>query len=121
MSTLKYQKQNSVFKPVGEKEFGISHTMPNMAPPMRQLLERHALGLKDGVMHSDANTYSGDLPDYRGLEPFELQQRIQEQNQIVKELQQESERQALELQQKREEAKQKYDRERWDEYQKTLK
>lgn len=68
----------------GEVNTGKSMTMPNQAPSMRELLQRHALGIKDNV--SFQGQFSGDMPDLRGYEPHELKTMLHKQNEKVKEL-----------------------------------
>lgn len=81
-----YNRTNRPFFKKGEDSFGISQTIPDMAPPMREMLKRHALGLKDNV--ELPGSYSGDLPDYRGMEPHELDNMMLEARNQVKDLEQ---------------------------------
>lgn len=72
-----YKKQAEVqFWIDAESDFPDSETVPDGAKSMRELLMRHANGINDNVMLS--YDYSGDIPDYRGLEPHELAELAQE-------------------------------------------
>jgi len=50
---------------------GVSMTEPDKIPGMRQLFERHAMGIKDNVHYE--GKFSGDAPDLRNKDPHEIQ------------------------------------------------
>lgn len=77
-----YRKSTKVFASDGVIIKGKSETIPDLAPSMRELLVRHASGITDNVNHN--LSYSGDLPDLRGVEPHELSAMIyQNQNRLA--------------------------------------
>lgn len=95
MTTKQYRRTNQAFSKKGESNFSISQTVPNLAPTARELLKRHAQGLTDNAQFE--GQYSGDLPDYRGMEPFELDRLMYETQQTVKDLEQQRNYNAIAL------------------------
>lgn len=102
----------------GEINNGKLHTIPNLAPSMRDLLTRHALGITDNVSYQ--GNFTGDLPDLRGVEPHDLKDLIYTNRQRLKELEEIKNAQATQLQQLQYEEKKKRDRERHIRIQKEL-
>lgn len=90
-----YLKSSQTIPHDREVNTGIKMTHPNMAPSMRDLLARHAMGISDNVNYQ--GNYTGDLPDLRGLEPHDLNSMLYENQQKVKELEELKNIQALEL------------------------
>lgn len=68
-----------------ESGFPDSETLPDGTHSLRDLLVRHARGIEDSVMLP--GSYSGDLPDLRGIEPHDLAVMIDETNKRSAELQ----------------------------------
>lgn len=95
MKSRKYRSSLQVLKTSGELFFSPSQTIPDQAPKMRELLQRHINGITDNV--SQQVSYTGDLPDLRGLEPHELNAMIDQQRSSVQQLQELKDRQVIEL------------------------
>lgn len=81
----KFKSSKDVLATSGESNFPESKTVPDLAPTMRELLVRHAQGITDNV--SMNVSYSGDLPDLRGVEPHELNSMIFEAQENYRQLQ----------------------------------
>lgn len=116
MRTYRNSSQNIPIN--GEKNNGKIITQPNLAPSMRELLQRHALGITDNVIYN-AN-YSGDLPDLRGYEPHDLSTMIYETQEKVKQLEEIKNQQVVEQRKIQYEQKKKRDRETYLRLQKEL-
>ncbi len=115
----KYANTTQEIQVEGEKNFGKSQTVPDMAPSMRECLVRHANGIQTNVSQNLA--YSGDMPDTRNIEPHDLAFQIQEQMQRVEELKGKAEAIALEQRQAAYEQKRKKDQAYKDNLLKELK
>lgn len=111
-----YRNSSQSIPNPGEKNNGKQLTQPHMAPPMRELLTRHALGIQDNVSYN--GNFTGDLPDLRGIEPHDLKHLIHENQQKVKNLEELQNQQAVKLSQAKYEAKKKRDLELLKELQK---
>lgn len=92
-----------------------SLTVPNLAPSMREMLQRHAMGIVDNVSYQ--GTYSGDLPDIRNIEPHELSQRIYENQQRLQALEVQKNEYAIQLSNAEYERKRKRDYENYKAFQ----
>lgn len=77
-----------------ETRIGKSQTVPDLAPSMREMLQRHAMGITDNI--SQNVFYSGDLPDIRGYEPHEMTAMLDTARSNVKALEEERNRQVVE-------------------------
>lgn len=103
----------------GERNFGKSETVPDMAPSMREMLIRHANGITANVSQNLA--FSGDLPDTRNVEPHDLAVMIKEQQQQVDQLKAQAESIAIQQRQAAYEQKRKQDQAYKDQLIKELK
>lgn len=104
----KYRSSHDTCECKGEKVIGISKTVPDQAPTMRELLVRHANGITDNV--SQNLSFSGELPDLRGYEPHDINRLLYEQQQRVEELKIQSNELAVKQREAQYQAKREYDK-----------
>lgn len=107
VATRKYRSSHTCFNTTGETNSMPSETIPDQQPSMRELLHRHINGITDNV--SMQTSFSGDLPDLRGVEPHELRTLIDNQREAVRELEEKQQAYAVQIRNEKYKAKKERD------------
>lgn len=82
---MRFRSQNVRRPDIGESNKKKSETVPNQAMGVREIMTRFANGTLPDI--SREIFYSEDLPDTRGLEPWQVQDMIDDNKEQIKHLQ----------------------------------